>query len=216
MWWGGDCEGRCVFKRLFQGQQHRECDQQSPKHSTFRLLQKAVLSPGPGGAPARPHACAQHFQPCSVGGGGVGRDEGGRQGKRSKPSFFFFFFPFLAEMECPGQGLALSCSHDLSHSCGSARSLTQCAQPGIKPATQHSQDATDPAVPQRELPKPILTEFGFPNKHQASCTELKASSQLCPRAQRAQLPPAPPFFHSPTPTLASLHTWAPSGRRAEF
>ena len=40
---------------------------------------------------------------------------------------------------------------DLSHSCGNAGSLTHCAGPGIKPASQRSQDATDPVVPQQEL-----------------------------------------------------------------
>ena len=33
-----------------------------------------------------------------------------------------------------------------------ARFLTHCARQGIKPASQHSQDAANPAMPQWELP----------------------------------------------------------------
>ena len=51
----------------------------------------------------------------------------------------------------PQQGSDPSLSHDLSHSCGNARSLTHCARLGIKPVTHHSQDAADPIAPQWEL-----------------------------------------------------------------
>ena len=54
-------------------------------------------------------------------------------------------------MEFPGQGSDLSCSQDLSHNYGNGGSLTHCAGPGIQPATQHSQDATDPIESQQEL-----------------------------------------------------------------
>lgn len=66
----------------------------------------------------------------------------------------FFYFSFLTaprHMELPGQGSHLSRSLDLSHSCGDARSLTSCAGPGIEPASQHSQGATDPIAPQQKL-----------------------------------------------------------------
>ena len=54
-------------------------------------------------------------------------------------------------MMFPGQGSDPSCSHDLSHSFGNVGSLIHCAGLGIEPATQHSQDATNPAAPQQEL-----------------------------------------------------------------
>ena len=59
-------------------------------------------------------------------------------------SFFLFLFPQL--MEFLGQG------SDQGHSCGNARSLIHGAGPGIKPASQSSQDAAKPIVPQQELP----------------------------------------------------------------
>ena len=66
-------------------------------------------------------------------------------------------------MELPDQGSDLSRSCHLSHSCSNTGSLTHCAGPGIEPATQCSQDATDPIVPQWELPhshfkKKLLTQ----------------------------------------------------------
>ena len=54
-------------------------------------------------------------------------------------------------MELPGQGSDLSHSQELNFSCGNARSLTDGAWPGIKPASQHSQDTADPIGPQQEL-----------------------------------------------------------------
>ena len=53
-------------------------------------------------------------------------------------------------MELPGQGSDPSLSHDLSRICGNAGSLTHCVGPGIELASQHSQDAADPVVPQQE------------------------------------------------------------------
>ena len=62
---------------------------------------------------------------------------------------------FLAASWCmafPGQGSDPSYSCDLHSSCGSTPgSLTHCVQPGIKPASQCSRDATNPIVPQWEL-----------------------------------------------------------------
>ena len=58
-------------------------------------------------------------------------------------------------MEFPGQGSDPSCSLDLSQSCGNARSITHCAEPGIKTISQHFQDTTNSTVPQWEL-----LEFG--------------------------------------------------------
>ena len=53
----------------------------------------------------------------------------------------------------PGQGSDPSCSLSLSRSCGNirSRSFTHCPGPGIEPACQCSQDATDPFAPQWEL-----------------------------------------------------------------
>lgn len=59
--------------------------------------------------------------------------------------YFFFFFAAPRHMELLGQ------DQILSHSYSNTGSLTQCAGPWIEPAFQHSQDATNPAVPQREL-----------------------------------------------------------------
>ena len=53
-------------------------------------------------------------------------------------------------MELLGQGSDLSYSQDLSCSCGNA-SLTHCDKLGIEPTSQHSQEASDPVVPQQEL-----------------------------------------------------------------
>ena len=63
-------------------------------------------------------------------------------------SFFFFFLTMPGHMAFQGQGSDLSCNYDLGCSCGNARSLTHCASLGIKPASQLSQDATHPIVPQ--------------------------------------------------------------------
>lgn len=60
-------------------------------------------------------------------------------------------------MELQGQGA------DPSQSC-STGSLTHCARLGIRPESQHSQDATDPAATQWDLPKQVfqalMTEDG--------------------------------------------------------
>ena len=65
--------------------------------------------------------------------------------------FVFSFFDCPTAHEVPRPGWDLSCSCDLSHSCGNTGSLTHCARPGIKPASQHPQDAASPAAPQWEL-----------------------------------------------------------------
>ena len=52
-------------------------------------------------------------------------------------SFFFFLFHFRPPgsiWTSLGQGVDLSCSHDLSHCCGNTRSLTHCAGPGSNQA----------------------------------------------------------------------------------
>ena len=62
-------------------------------------------------------------------------------------SMYFFFFSFLTDpqnMEFPGQGSDLNYHWDLSHRCSNARSLTHCAQLGIKPVSQHSQHTANP------------------------------------------------------------------------
>ena len=45
--------------------------------------------------------------------------------------FSFFFGSTHGIWKVPGQGLNLSCSCDLCHSCGNARSLTNCISPGV-------------------------------------------------------------------------------------
>ena len=50
-----------------------------------------------------------------------------------KMYIFVILWPKVRHMKFPGQELNLSHSCDLHHSCGSGRSLTQCALPGIKP-----------------------------------------------------------------------------------
>ena len=65
--------------------------------------------------------------------------------------FFFLFWATPRHMKFPGQGSDLSCSCNLHHSCGNARFLPHCAKPGIKPVSQHSRDATNPTVTQKEL-----------------------------------------------------------------
>ena len=54
-------------------------------------------------------------------------------------------------MKFLGQGSDPSCGYDLSRSCGNTGSLTHYAGLGNKPVSQHSQDTTNPVVPQREL-----------------------------------------------------------------
>ena len=56
-------------------------------------------------------------------------------------------------MEFPDQGSDLTQSCKLSCSYSNIGSLTHCAGPGIKPASQPSQDTTDPVVPQQEHPE---------------------------------------------------------------
>ena len=66
-------------------------------------------------------------------------------------SLIFSVFAFLQHMDFLGLGSDPSHSHDLSWNCNNTTSLTHCAGPGIKPVTQHSQDATDSIAPQQEL-----------------------------------------------------------------
>ena len=59
-------------------------------------------------------------------------------------------FLYLFFMEFPVQGSDPSRSCKLSHSCGSAGSLTHCVGLGIKPVSQHSQGTADPIAPKQE------------------------------------------------------------------
>ena len=63
-----------------------------------------------------------------------------------------FFLATPGHMEFLGQGSELSHSCNLSCSYSNARSLTHYAWPGIKPASQGSQDAANLLAPERELP----------------------------------------------------------------
>ena len=67
-------------------------------------------------------------------------------------SFFHFWPPHsIWSSWARHQIQDLSCSCNLCHSCGNARSLTHCSRPGITPVTQPSQDATDSIAPWQEL-----------------------------------------------------------------
>ena len=75
-------------------------------------------------------------------------------GTQEVPILFFFsfhFWPPCSIWKLLGQGSDLSHSHNLSRSCGNAGTLTHCTRLGIEPATQCSQDAADPIIPQREI-----------------------------------------------------------------
>ena len=63
---------------------------------------------------------------------------------------YLFFFGHLKHMEFSVQGSDPSRSCKLSHSCGSAGSLTHCVGLGIKPVSQHSQGTADPIAPKQE------------------------------------------------------------------
>ena len=62
--------------------------------------------------------------------------------------YIFFFLAAPQHMEFLGQGL--------DPTWGNAGSLSHCAGPGIGPSSQCSQDAANPAVPQREL---LVSQF---------------------------------------------------------
>jgi len=64
--------------------------------------------------------------------------------------FFSLFFPVAHG--APGQASDPNLGHEPSHSCSNTRSLTHCAGPDIEHASQHSQDTTNPIMPQQELP----------------------------------------------------------------
>ena len=72
---------------------------------------------------------------------------------QSATEFFFFIFgrPKAYGLTQPGIRSDLSHSHDLSCSWGNAGSLTHCAGPGIKHASQCSQNTTNPVEPQQKL-----------------------------------------------------------------
>ena len=80
----------------------------------------------------------------------------------SSRAFFFFFlfslfdfvFSFLADLwhrKSPGQGSEPNLTFHLRRSCSNAGSLTHCAGLGIKPASWHCRDTSNPITPQREL-----------------------------------------------------------------
>ena len=114
--------------------------------------------------------------------------------------FYFFFFSFLVtpwHMEFPGQGSDSSHGPDLSHNCGNSGNLTHCARLGNEPASQLSQEATNPVAPQKELQlKALLNPFalgsGFGSCRSHQETEVEAglgrkhtSSHLPPRSLSA-------------------------------
>ena len=84
---------------------------------------------------------------------------GGFYSSRVTHVFYFSFLAAPQHVEFPGQGSDLSHSLDLSCSCGNNGSLPNHARPGIEPASQHSQDAAHPTVPQQELLSCFLTNL---------------------------------------------------------
>lgn len=67
-------------------------------------------------------------------------------------SFFFFWLPLgLWSFRARDQRSHLSLGLELSHSRGTASSLTHRAGLGVEPASQGSQVAADPVAPQWEL-----------------------------------------------------------------
>ena len=74
---------------------------------------------------------------------------------RELPLKAFFYSSFIFWLRGI-QGSDSSCSLDLSHSYGTARSLTHCGRSGMEPASQCSQDTTNPVVLQWELLEGIL------------------------------------------------------------
>ena len=65
---------------------------------------------------------------------------------------FVLFFGHQRHMKLLGQGSDPSHSCDPSHNCSNdAKSLAHCAELGIKPASQPSQGADDPILPQQKL-----------------------------------------------------------------
>ena len=75
--------------------------------------------------------------------------------------FLFVFWLPCSIWSSPGQGSDPSHSCNLSHSCDNTRSLIHCTRLGIKPTSQHSQDATNPVVPQQELQPTVFYYTNF-------------------------------------------------------
>ena len=94
--------------------------------------------------------------------------------------FFFLFLVTLRHMEFLGQGSDPSHSQDLSCSCSNDRSLTHCARLGIEPASQRSQDAADPVVPQQELQKSSMLSEWFSNQTLDSHRNARFYLQVLP------------------------------------
>ena len=129
-------------------------------HLLSGFLWKQTFSPGRcvrrclvDGRPwARPFSCRGFLWP-------QGRQWEGEQmsllqfGSECSFAAFCSFVAALRHMEFPGQGSDLSRCCDLSCSFGNIGSLSHCAGPGIKPASQGSQDTAGPVTPQRELHK---------------------------------------------------------------
>ena len=63
-------------------------------------------------------------------------------------TYFMLFVATPRHMEFPDQGSDPSHSCDLCCSSSNPGSLTHCARPGIKPASWHFRNATDPVAPQ--------------------------------------------------------------------
>ena len=95
------------------------------------------------------------------------------------PLSSFFSPPFLAapwHMEFLGQGSDPSCSCNLCQSCGNARSLTDCAQPGLGPVSQCSREAASPIAQERELLEIPSTLSPSPDSgsHQSHCFSVSS------------------------------------------
>ena len=78
-------------------------------------------------------------------------------------SFFLFFFGLPAAYGIPGSGIRSELQLWPILSCSNAGSLTHCARPGIKPASQCSRNAAHPVEQQQELLQAVVlkNEPGF-------------------------------------------------------
>ena len=71
-----------------------------------------------------------------------------------------------------GQGSDPRCSCDPCHTCGYARSLTSCAGPGIKPASQGSRDTTYSLCQRVQKPFVFSSQEQFPSAPQCPAQYL--------------------------------------------
>ena len=71
----------------------------------------------------------------------------------------FFFFYCSVAYGIPGPGIRSDHNHDLCYSCSNAGSFNPLCWARIKPSSWCCRDATDPVVPQQELPLSVLDSY---------------------------------------------------------